>query len=69
MDAPHVTPETSQLALGSIAAQGVIEALRDEMVSADQAWLRYLELAAQFGKNSPACRAFVCEAFKRAAAG
>jgi hypothetical protein len=63
----HASDINTQAAIGGIEAQDMIESLRADNVPIDTAWLRYVELAAKFGKNSAACRAYVLEAFKRAA--
>lgn len=53
------------MALGAIAAQGVVDGLRDGSITPPEAWLRFLELEALCGRNSPAARAFVIELAKR----
>jgi hypothetical protein len=64
----HASDGNVQEAVGAIEAQKVITSLRADSVPVDVAWLRFVELAAKYGKNSPACRAYISEAFKRAAA-
>jgi hypothetical protein len=54
-------------AVGSIEAQNVITGLKADAINVDMAWLKYVELAARFGKNGMACRAYVVELAKRAA--
>lgn len=64
----HCTPAVIAAAQGALRAQQVIEELKSEDVSADCAWLAYVELAARYGRNSAACAAFVTTLAKRARA-
>jgi len=63
------TDSITQQAEGALAAQSAAERLRDEWTTPDLAWLAFIEVAAKHGWRSPACRAFVHELAKRAAAG
>lgn len=62
------TAAVTEEAVGAIAAQQLIEDLQDETVLAAAAWAGFLRLAARSGWRSPACRAYVLELAKRAAA-
>lgn len=64
----HCTPGVIAAAQGALRAQQVIEELKSGDVSADCAWLAFVELAARYGRASPACAAFVTTLAKRARA-
>ena len=65
--ASHVTDQVAQQAAGAIEAQAVLRGLQDGRLSTDHAWLGFVQVAARFGRSSPAARAFVVELAKRAA--
>lgn len=54
-------------AVGAVVAQQAMQAVRHGS-PVDLAWLRFIELAAGYGWRSTACRAFITEVTKRAAA-
>lgn len=63
----HVTLAVTQEAFGARAAQDVIDGLREGSVSPDRAWLEFVQLAARYGRSSPACASYVREFAKRVA--
>ena len=63
----HCTLAVEQEAIGALAAQSVVERLQDEWTTPKLAWLAYCEVAARYGKHSPACVGFIGELAKRAA--
>jgi hypothetical protein len=58
---------TAQEAVGALEAQQVVDGLREGSIEPQQAWIRFIELNARLGRNSPAARAFICELAKRIA--
>ena len=65
----HVTDAVTQEAVGSIEAQQVIRRLQDESIGLETAWFQFVTIAARHGWRSAACRAYVAELAKHAAAG
>ena len=64
----HATDACAQEAQGAVQAQGLIAAVQDESMTAGEAWNSFVNLASEWSWHSPACRAFVVELAKRAAA-
>lgn len=60
----HLADQVAETSIGALAAQKVIDELRDG-ADREVAWLRFVELAACRGWKSPAVRAFVLELAKR----
>ena len=68
MSAAYLNDSGRQQAVGAIEAQRVIGGLQRSATTTDEAWLAFVTLAASAGWKSAACRAFVVELAKRAAA-
>lgn len=64
----HCTANVQHEAVGAIAAQTIVAAIREGSLSADHGWLRFIELGvAAHDWRSASCRAFVRELCKLAA--
>ena len=61
----HPMSAAAHEALGAIEAQQVVDGLRDGTLTPVAGWLRFVEVNARLGRNSPAVRAFVVALLKR----
>ncbi len=58
-DHAHATPEVAEIAVGSLEAQQLVDAIIEGRLEPAHAWLAYCELAARHGRTSVACASFI----------
>lgn len=67
-DRAFCTPEVTEIAVGTVEAHQLVDAITEGRLQPAHAWLAYCELAARHGRTSVACASFIKALAKRAAA-
>lgn len=67
MAAGHVTKTVVAISVGAVEADKMLEGIRDDLLTPDAAWLKFLELVSKEGLKSGGPRSYLITLAKRGA--